>query len=204
MKPCIIMNTLGFKLITNPPVIRFQNVTLKYMDAVKHLSHILHYKLNDGPDIVRAIKDLNKKANSMLYTFRSADPVVKTFLIKMYCLSLYGCHTWSLSSKCLFHIQVAMNKILRKVWNLPHRSHTSIVHCTADIPAICNLVYSCSCKFLSRSLLSYAPIVSSIIHESSSLVYDTTTYMVVITLNFTVIMISIYRSLLGQLDYTMD
>ena len=28
--------------------------------------------------------------------------------------------------------------------------------------------------------------------------------MVVITLNFTVIMISIYRSLLGQLDYTMD
>ena len=28
--------------------------------------------------------------------------------------------------------------------------------------------------------------------------------MVVITLNFTVIMISIYRSLLGQLDYAMD
>ena len=103
------------------PSCRFQNVTLKYMDAVKHLGHILHYKLDDGPDIVHAIKDVNKKANSMLYTFRSADPVVKTFLIKMYCLSLYGCHTWSLSSKCLFHIQVAMNKILRKVWNLPHR-----------------------------------------------------------------------------------
>ena len=117
---------------------------------------------------MRAIKDLNKKANSILYIFRSADPVVKTFLIKMYCLSLYA---WSLSSKCLFHLQVAMNKILRKVWNLPHRSHTSIVHCTADIPAICSIVYSRSCKFLSRSLLSYAPIVSSIIRESSSLVY---------------------------------
>ena len=67
--------------------------------------------------------------------------------------------SWSLSSKCLFHIQVAMNKILCKVWNLPHRSHTSIVHCTADIPAICNIVDSRSCKFLSRSLLFYAPIV---------------------------------------------
>ena len=177
------------------------------MDTVKHLGLILHYKLDDGPDIVRAIKDLNKKANSMLYTFRSADPVVKTFLIKMYCLSLYGCHTWSLSSKCLFQIQVAMNKILRKVWNLPHRSHTSIVHCTADIPAICNIVYSRSCKFLSRSLLSYAPIVSSIICESSSLVYTFLGYnnlLVVIILNFTVIMISIYRSLLGQFNYTMD
>ena len=55
-----------FKLFTNPPVVRFQNVTLKYMDAVKHLGHILHYKLDDGPDIVRAMKDLNKKANSVL------------------------------------------------------------------------------------------------------------------------------------------
>ena len=119
---------------------------------MKHLGHILHFKLDDGPDILRAIKDLNKKANSMLYTFRSADPVVKTFLIKMYCLSLYGCHTWSLSSKCLFHIQVAMNKILRKVWNLPHRSHTSIVHCTADIPAICNIVYS---RFCTTVLCTY-------------------------------------------------
>ena len=106
-----------FKLITNPPVIRFQNVTLKYMDAVKI---ILHHKLDDGPDIVRAIKDLNKKAISMLYTFRSADPVVKTFLIKMYCLSLYGCHTWSLSSKCLFQIQVAMNKILGSTSSFTH------------------------------------------------------------------------------------
>ena len=102
-----------------------------------------------------------------------------------------------------------MNKILRKVWNLPHRSHTSIVHCTADIPAICSIVYSRSCKFLSRSLLSYAPIVSSIIRESSSLVLHLSRiqqpiWKLVITLNFTVIMISIYRSLLGQLDYTMD
>ena len=51
-------------------------------------------------------------------------------------------------------------------------STSSFTHvCTADIPAICNIVYSRSCKFLSRSLLSYAPIVSSIIRESSSLVY---------------------------------
>ena len=67
------------------------------------------------------------------------------------------------------------------------------------------IVYSRSCKFLSRRVLSYAPIVSSIIRESSTLdVYTILTYTVVITLNFTVIMISIYRSLLGQLDYIID
>ena len=87
------------------PTISFENVTLKYMDEIKHLGHILNYNLDDGPDIIRALKDLNKKANSVLCTFRSADPVLKTYLIKMYCLSLYGCHLWSLSSKSLNALQ---------------------------------------------------------------------------------------------------
>ena len=85
------------------------------MDEIKHLGHILNYNLDDGPDIIRALKDLNKKANSVLCTFRSADPVVKTYLIIMYCLSLYGCHLWSLASKSLNALQIALNKILRKV-----------------------------------------------------------------------------------------
>ena len=154
------------------PKICFENVTLKYMDEIKHLGHILNYNLDDGPDIICALKDLNKKANSVLCTFRSADPVVKTFLIKMYCLSLYGCHLWSLSSKSLNALQIALNKILRKVWNLPSRSHSSIVHCTAIIPAIHNTVFRCFNQFLSRCVLSHVPIVSSIMYQSSLLAYN--------------------------------
>ena len=100
--------------------------------------------------IIHALKDLNKKANSILCTFRSADPVVKTYLIKMYCLSLCDCHLWSLSSKSLNALQIAMNKILRKVWNLQFPSHSSIVHCTAIIPAINNTVFRRFNQFLSR------------------------------------------------------
>ena len=91
------------------PTICFKNVILKYTDEIKHLSHnILNYNLCDGADIIHALKDLNKKANSVLCTFRFADPVVK-----MYCLPLFGCHLWSLSSKSLNAFQ-----ILRNVWNL--------------------------------------------------------------------------------------
>ena len=129
------------------------------MDEIKHLGHILNYNLDDGPDIIRALKDPNKKANSVLCTFRSADPVVKTYLIKMYCLSLYGCHLWFLSSKSLNVLQIALNKILRKVLNLPSRSHSSIVHCTVIIPAIHNTVFRRFNQFLSRSVLSHVPIV---------------------------------------------
>ena len=121
--------------------------------------------------IIRAVKDLNKKANSILSIFRSVDRVVKTYLIKMYCLSLYGCHLWSLSSKSLNALQIVMNNILRKVWNLPFPSHSSIVHSTATIPAIRNTVFRRFNQFLSRSVLSHVPIVSSIIHQSSLLAY---------------------------------
>ena len=154
------------------PTICFENVTLKYTDEIKHLGHILNYNLDDGPDIIRALKDLNKKANSVLCTFCSADPVVKTYLIKMYCLSLYGYHLWSLSSKSLNALQIALNKILRKVWNLLSHSHSSIVHCTAIIPAIHNTVFRRFNQFLSRSVLSHVPIVSSIIHQSSLLAHN--------------------------------
>ena len=71
------------------PTICFENVTLKYMDEIKHLGHILNYNLDDGPDIIRALKDLNKKANSVLCTFRSADPVVKTSYQNVLFISLW-------------------------------------------------------------------------------------------------------------------
>ena len=138
---------------------------LKYVDEVKHLGHILHYILDDDPDITRAVKDLNKKASSVLCIFQSA---IKTFLIK---LSLYGSQLWSLSSKSLSVLQIAINNILRKAWNLPYRSHSSYVHCTARVPAIPSLVQSRFVIFFSRNQLSLSPIVVSVFRQASLLAY---------------------------------
>ena len=116
----------------------FENIPLQYSEHVTHLGHILSSNLNDKEDIVRVVKDMNRKANTVLCTFGSADPFVKCFLIKSYCLSLYGCTLWSLSSSSTKIIEVALNKIiLRKVWNLPHHSHIAIVHCVALVPTVC-------------------------------------------------------------------
>ena len=160
------------KSIKSLPVIHFQNTQLKYKDEVKHLGHILHYNLDDGPDITRAIKDLNKKANSVLCLFHSADPVVKTYLIKMYCLSLYGCPLWSLSSKSLNCLQIALNKILRKVWNLPLHSHSSVVHCIARVLSVTNIVLSLFDRFLSSISQLTSPIMSLIFDQVAVLPYN--------------------------------
>ena len=60
----------------------------RFVEEVSHLGHILAYNLDDKQDIIRARTE--PKANSVLCKFSSLDPFVKCFLIKSYCLSLYG------------------------------------------------------------------------------------------------------------------
>ena len=134
--------------------IPFNNIPLSFLDEVSHLGHSLTYNLDDKQDIIRAVKHMNRKANSVLCKFSAVDPFTKCFLIKTYCLSLYGCSLWSLSSPSIRIIQAALNKLLRKVWNLPRDSHSGIVHCIAQIPAISNLLYDRFCSLFS-SVLSF-------------------------------------------------
>ena len=49
--------------------IMFNNIRLQFSDNVSHLGPLLSYNLNDNVDIIRVIKDINRKANSILCTF---------------------------------------------------------------------------------------------------------------------------------------
>ena len=106
-----------------PDFISFNGVTLSYSSSVNHLGHLFSFNLKDHDDIIRVVKDRNRKANCILHTSRSADPHILCFLFKSFCLSLYGCVLWSLSSSSLKILQIAINKILRKIWHLLHLSH---------------------------------------------------------------------------------
>ena len=90
----------------------------------------------------------------------------------MYCLALYGCCVWRLDSPNFSVTEIAFNKILRKNWNLPSRSHSLIAHCVAIIPAIRNIVHKCFFGFIDRCLSSTSPIVSRIISDSCYYAYN--------------------------------
>ena len=94
-------------------VIELNGVPLMFLKMVFHLGHLLSFDPSDQEDIIRINKDINRKANSIMCTFRYADPFVLTYLFKMYCLPLYGCTLWALSSRALSHLQIAINKVLR-------------------------------------------------------------------------------------------
>ena len=54
--------------------IKFNDTVLPYVHEVAHLGHVLSYNLDDTPDIIRAVRDMNRKVNSILFTFSAADP----------------------------------------------------------------------------------------------------------------------------------
>ena len=64
------------------------------MLSFTHLGHILTSDLRDSSDIGYC-----QSGESLLRAFHAADPLVKCYLLKSYCLSLYGCSLWSLSSR---------------------------------------------------------------------------------------------------------
>ena len=110
----------------------------------------------------------------MLHTFSAADPSVKSRLLKFYCLSLFGCSLWNLSYHSLCSIEVSFNNILRRIWRLPCNCHTGILHLTAFLPSIFNLILSRSSTLLSRALTSPSCVVRSVFHDSSKMVFTQT------------------------------
>ena len=64
------------------------------------------------------------------------------------------------------------NKILRKVWNLPLRSHSSVVHCIARVPSVTNIVFSRFYRFLSSISQLSSPIVSLVFDKVAVLPYN--------------------------------
>ena len=68
-------------------------------------------------------------------------------------------------------IEVAFNKILRRIWKLPFNSHTRIVHSTAHLLSLFNVVSAHSLSLLSSALSCPSFPVSFIYRVSSNLVY---------------------------------
>ena len=108
-----------------------------------------------------------RKANCMLRTFAGADPIVKTKLLHVYCLALYVSALWNISSSSLKTIEVDFNNILRRIWSVPQRTHTSILYCIAGLSSVFNMVLAKS-KSLIYSASSSSSFFASVIFRDAS------------------------------------
>ena len=109
-----------------------------------------------------------RKANCLLLSFPTVRPDIQTRLFRAYCLSLYGSSLWQLSSPALSNIEIAFNKVLRKIWQLPNHSHTGIVHSVAALNSIFNIAYLRSLRLISSVTSSSSSLVKHIFSRSSN------------------------------------
>ena len=108
-----------------------------------------------------------RKANCLLATFPRVGPFILTRLFQSYCLSLYGSGLWTLSCPALQNIEVAFNKMLRRIWSLPACSHTHIVHLVANLRSLFNVIYRRSNSLLHAAAHCPSALVQTIYCDSS-------------------------------------
>ena len=140
---------------------------LPFLDTVSHLGHLLHHNLSDVQDINFKLRDMVRKANCLFATFPRVGPYILTRLFQSYCLSLYGSGLWSLSSPAIQNIEVAFNKILRRIWSLSPRSHSRIVHLAANLHSLFNVIYRRSKSLLFAAAQCPSLFVRTVFRDSS-------------------------------------
>ena len=89
---------------------------------------------------------------------------------------LYYTSLWLLSSPVLHNIEVAFNKILRKIWRLPRHSHTGIVHSVANLYSLFNVVFLRSQRLMLSAMSCSSLLARQIFSDSCSLCYSFTGY----------------------------
>ena len=95
----------------------------------------------------------------------------KTDLFRSFCLSLYGSALWSSSSKELKSLEVCFNNVIRKIWHLPQRCHTSVLHLVSGLPSIFNTIITRSYRLTAAALQSSSPLIADIYGDATKLVY---------------------------------
>ena len=100
---------------------------IEFVDSWPHLGHVLNVYRDDGADIDKTRNVMCGQVNNVLCYFGHLFPVLKLKMIKTNCLSLYGSVLWELDPSNLAALCCTWRKGLRRIWDLPYRTHCNIL-----------------------------------------------------------------------------
>jgi hypothetical protein len=96
-----------------------------------HLGHII------GPNVNESIMQdasnvVTRQVNFVLHNFSHCSYDVKYELLKSFCTSYYGSPLWNMASKCMSAFYVTWRKAIRKIFDVPNRTHCDLLPIIAD------------------------------------------------------------------------
>lgn len=121
----------------SPAVFQFgvflDGTRIPFLDKCKYLGVTLTSMLDDSYHARQIRRDFYARFNSLFVLFRKNRGVL-LHLFKICCTSMYGIQCCDLRNRELLTIiEVSFNKALRRIFNLPYRTHRYILRQLADI-----------------------------------------------------------------------
>jgi hypothetical protein len=126
----------------------FSNTNFKFTDKVKYLGHYISHNLSDTHSITNMRNAIFWSSNAILQGLKTCHPISICRVLKSKCYNVYGSECIFIKSNIFKPIQTAWNKVLRRCFLLPYRTHTNIIcHLSGTKKLECHL-YKSSLNFL--------------------------------------------------------
>ena len=129
---CTVFKPKAYKRFT--PTVFIGDDALKFTREAKYLGFTFNDSKCDDSDMLRQMRLLYAKSNTLLRTFSHCSSDVKVTLFQSYCTALYCPFLWNDYKKSTFSkIRVAFNNAYRKIFGLPKRNSASTMYATHNI-----------------------------------------------------------------------
>ena len=140
----------GVKVI---PVITFMGGVISTVESDKHLGNPIGQN-RKIMSINNAVTELDSKTNMIMSHFSHSDAGVRYKLFKTYCMPLYGCTLWNLTSSHMDRFYTAWRKCVRRVLGVPYTTHCKLLHHICQDTDITTQLFTRFVKFVKLTMRS--------------------------------------------------
>ena len=112
--------------------ITYNGTYIKASKVVDHLGNKLSNTLSSAENINNACINFSIGVNSVSALFSHCHCNVRYSMFRQFCMALYGCPLWDLSSVYIDKFYTLWRKAVRRIWKLPYNTHC------VYLPIICN------------------------------------------------------------------
>jgi hypothetical protein len=148
--------------------LKIKGVAVAWVEEVKYLGIILNNMFDHEKHIRRTVCDVYARSNAIFATFSRFHRNVQLYLFETYCCSLYGILCCSIADNNLHSIHVAWNKVIRRIFGLPFKTHTSLLPQIIGRPHVKFKIFHNFIKFAFSLLKSKNPVLRSVAEISST------------------------------------
>ena len=160
----MIINNQHKICIGNFPEVKMGYETLKYVNSVKYLGHVICSNLYDNDDIDRQVKSVYIRGNTLFRKFNKCEDEVKCKLFQAYCTNLYCSSLWcTFTLVSMDRLRVAYNNTFRLLLNLPRWCSASGMFSLTSVPSFSAIMRRHKYSLLNRLQQSSNLFVSALI-----------------------------------------